>query len=443
MGLGNFGGGEDAARFAVAAGGRVLATDLAPAEKLQNALSALEGLPIEYRLGEHRMEDFTTADVVIVNPAVPLDNVYVQAARRAGALISSQVELFFQFCPAPIVGITGSNGKSTTTSLTAHLLTAGVGQAGFAYKNVYLSGNIGNRPLLGILDQITAYDLVVLELSSFQLEQLARIQKAPFAAVITNLTPNHLDRHGTFEAYRSAKENIFRYQPLDRSRPCLSAFNGEDAVCAGWYEKYRGQEGRRAVVFNADDVPATLAEVFVCPGRANRSNLAAALAVARHFGIDERRIFHAVKSFEPLPHRLQFVAHKRGAKWYDDSKATTPVSTIAALTGIEEPKILIAGGYDKGIDFSELGRCIAQRCKAVVLIGATADKIEAAIRSCGESGVAIFRASTLPEAVQQCAALAQPGDMVLLSPACASYDMFVNYVQRAEVFKQSVLALGD
>ena len=443
MGLGSFGGGEDSAMFCAKAGAKVLVTDLAGADKLAKTLELLEGLAIEYRLGEHRDEDFTSADIVIVNPAVPPGNRFVQAAQDSGVLVTSQVELFFEMCPAPIVGITGANGKSTTTSLTAHLLTAGIGQAGIGYKKVWLSGNIGNRPLLGVLDEVTASDLVVLELSSFQLELLGRIKKAPVASVITNLTPNHLDRHGTFEAYCEAKRGIFEFQPMDVKRPCLSVFNGEDEITRQWFEHYKNQAGRKAMLFNADDVPAALAERFVCPGRANRSNLAAALAVATHFGVSQERIAEAVATFRPLDNRLQLIGQKRGVRYYDDSKATTPVSTMAALNGIDEPKILIAGGYDKGIDFSELGSCIARRAKAVVLIGQTAPKIEKAIVDAGPSSVVIQHAATMPEAVSVCNSLAVPGDVVLMSPACASYDMFVNYVQRAKVFAEAVAALPD
>ncbi len=438
MGLGSFGGGADSALFAARAGARTRVTDMAPPEKLAAAMEPLKGLPVDYRLGEHREEDFRTADIVVVNPAVRPDNPFVLLAQKSKALVTSQVELFFQMCPAPIVAITGANGKSTTTSLTAHLLQAGIGQSGIAYKKVLLSGNIGNRPLLGLLDELAANHLVVLELSSFQLEQLARIQKAPYASVITNLTPNHIDRHGTFEAYCRAKETIFKYQPLDVQHPCLSVFNAEDPITRAWFSKYHTQPGRKALAFSADDVPDHLLKDFRCPGRANRSNLAAALAVASHFEVAPARIAEAVKTFLPLDNRLQRIAEKRGVRWYDDSKATTPVSTLAALEGIDEPKILIAGGYDKGIDFSELGKCIARRAKAVVLIGQTAPKIEQAVRAAGDSTVIIRHAASMPEAVKVCDELAVPGDVVLMSPACASYDMFVNYVQRAQVFIESV-----
>ncbi|HDS83709.1 MAG TPA: UDP-N-acetylmuramoyl-L-alanine--D-glutamate ligase [Phycisphaerales bacterium] len=441
MGLGRFGGGADSAAFAARSGARVLVTDLAGPDKLAEALEPMAGLSIEYRLGEHREHDFTAADVVIVNPAVPPDNPLIQVARQHRALITSQVELFFQMCPAPIVGVTGANGKSTTASLTAHLLAAAAGQRDVNYRNVYLSGNIGHRPLLGLLDELTEEDLVVLEISSFQLEQLARIQKGPYAAVITNLTPNHLDRHGTFETYCRVKETLFKYQPLNVQRPCLSVFNAEDTITGAWYTKYHDQPGRTCLAFSADDVPERLLTAFQCPGRANRSNLAAALAVASHFRIAPDRIAAAVTTFSPLDSRLQLVAEKNGVRWYDDSKATTPVSTLAALNGIDEPKILIAGGYDKGIDFSELGKCIAARVKAVVLIGQTAPKIEQAVRAAGPSKVVIRRAETMGRAVTICNELARSGDVVLLSPACASYDMFTNYIQRAQAFIDAVNAL--
>jgi UDP-N-acetylmuramoylalanine--D-glutamate ligase len=440
MGLGRFGGGLDSVIFAVNAGAKVLATDLAKPEELSKTLKQLEGLAVEYRLGEHRTEDFTTADVIIANPAVPPENRFLAAAHKAGVTITSQVELFFQLCPAPIIGITGSNGKSTTTSLIYHLLSAGAGQKQkIAYNTVWLSGNIGDRPLLGMLDQIRPDDLVILELSSFQLEQLGRIAAAPQVAVITNLTPNHLDRHGTFEAYCAAKELLFSNQKCSPDNPCVSIFNTEDPVSRGWYEKYKSCPGRISAVFNPDDVPADIAKAFTLVGRANRANLAAALKIAGHFGVAKDRIIAAVATFQSLPDRLQFVAETNGIRWYNDSKATTPISTIAALEGIEEPKILIAGGYDKHLPFDELGKVIARRVKAVVLLGQTAQKIQSAIQNAGGTNVILQHADSMPQAVKLCRKLAIPGDVVLMSPACASWDMFENYQQRARIFTESVI----
>jgi UDP-N-acetylmuramoylalanine--D-glutamate ligase len=440
MGLGRFGGGEDSAVFAVKSGASVLVTDLARPDQLSKTLKQLEGLAIEYRLGEHRIEDFTSAEIVIVNPAVPPGNQFLDAAVNAGAVLTSQAELFFQLCQAPIVGITGSNGKSTTTSLIDHLLTAGQGQKqAIPYRKVWLSGNIGDRPFLGMLEQIQTQDIVVLELSSFQLEQLSRTGIAPYVSVITNLTPNHLDRHGTFESYCAAKEFIFSNQTLNPDKPCISIFNAEDAVALSWYEKYKSQQGRKSQLFSSDNLSSDYLEVFPLIGRANRSNLAAALNVIEHFGVAKDRILNAIKTFQSLPDRLEQVARMNDICWYNDSKSTTPVSTIAALEGIEEPKILIAGGYDKHIPFDELGKVIARRVKAVVLIGQTAEKIQNAIQNVDRGNVIIRHADSLPQAVEICRQLAIPGDVVLMSPACASWDMFENYQQRAKIFTESVL----
>lgn len=221
MGLGRFGGGIDVARFAHGAGAKVVVTDLASAEQLSDSLSRLKNLDgIEFHLGSHAPADFEQADIIVANPAVPGDNKFLQIARTAGRFVTSQISIFFELCPARIIGITGANGKSTTAALTAHLLENAINERrATSDEHVWLSGNIGNQPLLTTIDQIGPDDLVVLELSSFQLEQLAEIQKAPKVALLTNLTPNHLDRHGTFANYCAAKENIFRFQHLDAVAP--------------------------------------------------------------------------------------------------------------------------------------------------------------------------------------------------------------------------------
>lgn len=430
MGLGRFGGGVDSALFAAKRGAAVLVTDLAAEAELADSMEALRDVEITYRLGVHCDYDFAAADILIVNPAVPPDNRYVRIAQQAGALVTSQMELFFQCCPAPIIGITGANGKSTTTALTAHLLAAG-------RRKVWLGGNIGHQPLLDIVDQIAKDDLVVLEISNFQLEQLARIQAAPQIGLITNLTANHIDRHGTFEEYCRVKEGIFKYQ----KNGTVSIFNAEDAITHAWYQKYLNDPNRSCLAFSADDVPDTFAKIYQLPGRANRSNLAAALAIVSCFDIDPSTVAQAIASFGGLPNRCQFIAEINGVRWYDDSKATTPVSTMAALNGIDEPKILIAGGYDKKISFAELGTCIAGRAKAAVLIGQTASKIAGAIQSSSRTNCVVKYADSMEQAVQISNALAVPGDVVLMSPACASYDMFKNYICRSEAFVQAVKLL--
>jgi len=345
-------------------------------------------------------------------------------------------------CPAEIVGITGANGKSTTTSLCAHLLSAGIGQEGFGYDNVWLGGNIGNMPLLGILNSISENDLVVLEISSFQLEHLAEIGKAPTVSLMTNLTANHLDRHGTFEAYCAAKENIFKLQQLDEGHPAVSIFNGEDEVSLRWYEKYKEDNRRVCLKYSASDVNDELAEGFKLAGRANLSNLAAAMTVAKHFSVEENRLKEAIASFKSLPHRLEFVAEIKGVKWYNDSIATTAESTIVALDAFSESKILIAGGYNKNLSFNKLGEKIAEKAKAVILIGQTAEMIEKAIKIIPHANVPIKIVSSLDDAVAYADKLSEKGDVVLLSPACASYDMFENFAQRGEIFCSLVRSLA-
>ncbi|GAI89668.1 unnamed protein product, partial [marine sediment metagenome] len=218
MGLGRFGGGVDAAEFAVKAGAKVVVTDLAQPQQLADSVDRLKKFAdIEFHLGGHKESDFEWADVIIVNPAVPDDNRFLKIACRHNKFITSQVNIFFQLCPATIIGVTGTNGKSTTAALLAHLLRS--------HEKVWLGGNIGHQPLLAVIDRIGPADMVVLELSSFQTKQLAQIQKGPEVSVLTNLTPNHLDRHGSFADYCAAKENIFRFQKCDVNRPAVSIFN--------------------------------------------------------------------------------------------------------------------------------------------------------------------------------------------------------------------------
>jgi UDP-N-acetylmuramoylalanine--D-glutamate ligase len=463
MGLGRFGGGVDAAQFAHRAGAKVIVTDLASAEQLDGSIRQLQSLAgIEFHLGSHEPADFERADIVIANPAVPNDNEFLQIARRAGKCVTSQIGLFFELCPAQIIGITGANGKSTTTALTAHVLEKARRDLRHKkYEKVWLSGNIGNQPLLTVLNQIEADDLVILELSSFQVEQLAQIQKAPNVALLTNLTPNHLDRYETFANYCAAKENIFKFQKPGENCPAVSIFNAQDEVAAGWLAKYSKEAGRICIKFSSDDVSQEIRSVFRLPGRANLSNLAAAMAIARHFGVDDEQVISCLPEFKALPHRLELIAEIAGVSWYNDSKATTPQSAITALEAFDRPVILIAGGYDKHLPFDEFGQEIAEKAKAAILIGQTAPKIAEAIKAANmslrgakrqanlkrrgtshdEGGTKIEIANSLAEAVGLADRLAAPGDVVLLSPACASYDMFENYEQRGREFATLVRTL--
>jgi len=454
MGLGRFGGGVDAAKFAAEAGAKLIVTDLASSEQLAESVRQLDGIPaIEYHLGAHDPKDFERADIVIANPAVAWENEFLEIARRHNSLVTTQINIFFELCPATIIGITGANGKSTTAALTAHLLRAAADTSlntDTKYENIWLSGNIGNEPLLTLLDRISPNDIVVLELSSFQTEQLELLRKAPKVALLTNLTPNHLDRHGTFEAYCAAKENIFKLQELNENDPAVSIFNAEDPIACQWFEKYKSDAGRLCIRFSADDVSADIRQQFPLPGRANLSNLAAALAVAGLFDIDDQTMQSCLSQFKALTHRLEFIAEINGVRWYNDSIATTPQSAIAALDAFEEPKIIIAGGYDKNIGFEELGRAIGRDAKAAILLGQTAGKIAAAIEDglatenteLTEKKVEVQIADSLAKAVESANHLAIKGDVVLLSPACASYDMFDNFQQRGREFVELVRQTG-
>ncbi len=453
MGLGRFGGGADVVSFLCRAGAKVTVTDLSAPERLADSMSRLEELAgVEYRLDSHNRDDFERTDVLVVNPAVKPNNEYVQIARSAGALVTSQIEIFFELCPARIIGITGANGKSTTAALTAHLLRGRYQQPATghesrvtSHESVWLSGNIGNEPLLTILDEIKGGDLVVLELSSFQIEQLAPTNKVPHVALLTNLTPNHLDRYGTFEAYCRSKEPLFQYQKLDERNPAVSIFNAEDEIGCEWFDRYSRERGRSCMKFSADELSGGIRSRFALPGKANLSNLAAAVCIAGYFGVDEGHISDCLPSFKALPHRLEPVGETEGVRWYNDSKATTPLSAIAALEAFEQPVIIIAGGYDKGISFDELGKRIAQRARAAVLIGQTAEKIAGAIEKKlatkdTERVIKVEVVGSLNDAVDSAGKLAVRGDVVLLSPACASYDMFDNFEQRGQEFAELVRA---
>ncbi|MDK1030400.1 MAG: UDP-N-acetylmuramoyl-L-alanine--D-glutamate ligase [Planctomycetia bacterium] len=447
MGLGKFGGGIGAARYLAQRGAEVTVTDLKGRDALADSIARLGSLRLTLHLGEHRPEDFTGADVVVVSPAVPKDSKYLALARDAGAAITAEMNLFFLACPAPIAGITGTSGKSTTTALLGAMLSR--------CRTTLVGGNIGVS-LLPEADQITPEHIVVLELSSFQLEDLAEIRRSPELAVVTNISENHIDRHKTMEAYISAKKNILRFQEPEAT----AVLNWDDAEVRSWRPEARGQ-----VVFYSRD--ASLEEgVFLeanrmvfrfggrmeeieMPGKLplfgkhNLSNILAAAAGAYLLGVPPEDIIAAVASFEALPHRLQTVAKVGGVLWVNDSKATTPAAAIVAMEAFKEPIVLIAGGYDKKVDLAPLADAIRRRTRAVVLMGRTAEKLEGLIVDARGSAAApeVVRVGSLHEAVAECDRIARPGDVVLLSTAHASWDMFENYEQRGDMFAEEVKQL--
>jgi UDP-N-acetylmuramoylalanine--D-glutamate ligase len=470
MGLGAFGGGEGVVRFLSDRGARITLTDLKTEAELAATLARLEDCPIEARhFGGHLEDDFRNADLVIVNPAVPPSNPWLQIARNAGVELSSEMNLFIEHNPASLVAVTGSIGKSTTTALLERMLA----QSGL---KTWLGGNIG-RSLLPEVERIGPGDFVVLELSSFQLAGLDRLRFRPDVAVVTNLRPNHLDWHRDIHDYRWAKQTVLRWQQpddvavLNADDPDVSRWTTRGAV--HWFGTHQlGAElpdedlGDDDFEFDAplpsDAEPARdgcfvhertlvtprfsidLQDGFTLPGRHHALNAAAAATAALAVGAGEPAIRAALGAFRGLPHRLQPLGTFHGRQFFDDSKATTPEAAIAALESFEQPIVLIAGGYDKHVDLAPFAEVIARRAKAVVLMGQTAGEIERRLLDLLQSGQARLKqdrlktAASFEDACIQAFAQSSPGDVVLLSPGCASYGWFNNYVERGLAFADAV-----
>ena len=445
MGLGLFGGGVGVTRFLARQGARVTVTDLRAPAELADSVAQLAGLDVRCVLGEHRPEDFTHADLVVVNPAVPKSSPFLALAREHHVPLCAEMNLFFERCPARTIGVTGSNGKSTTTAMLGEILR-------HTPSRVWVGGNIG-RCLIEQVAQIQPGDWVVLELSSFQLEDLGAQGLSPHVALVTNISPNHLDRHGTMAAYVEAKQQIVRHQRTD-DRVVLNldddhvrVWDAHTDADPWWFSHTaHGRHGTfeqdaQLVVRDRGGVRRldVLSRLLV-PGRHNRTNALAAAAAAASVGVADRAIAEGLASFTGLPHRLEAVAQRAGVRFYNDSIATTPASVMVALQAFAEPVILIAGGYDKKVDLSELARHIAEQTKAVVLIGQTGPALAEWIGQAPAPPL-VRSAATMDEAVGLAADLAEPGDVVLLSPGCASYDMFRNFEDRAARFVDAVARL--
>ena len=431
MGLGRFGGGAGAARFAVRQGADVLVTDTASADQLACGRTQLAGLPIEYRLGEHKVDDFKSADLIIVNPAVNRQkNRFLQAAAQAGVPTTSEIRLLVQCLPvrARTVGVTGTAGKSTVTAMISYVLSHEVGK-----DHVHVGGNLGGS-LLNALDQIHDDDWVVLELSSFMLEGLAEDCWSPHIAVLTNFSPNHLDRHGTLDAYRSAKQGIFDHQ----GEADYAIMRGTDRA-----QFQLVQYGRPDSAILFEPTPdAYLKVALTVPGCHNRMNAVLACGAVRCAGVAWARAERLLSSFSGLPHRLQFVCTHGQVRYYNDSKSTTPESAHLALASFKSGIVhAILGGYDKGSDLVPLAGMAAQHCRAVYTIGATGQTIAAAcVHASG--GAEVLSCQTLQRAMAQMAGRLRRGDVVLLSPGCASWDQFDHYEQRGTAFIDAVRAHG-
>jgi len=427
------------ALFCAARGARVTATDSRTEDQIGEAIAKLKDAGVTLELGCHREKTFLDQDLIIPSPGVPADEAHLQAARAKGISIWSEIELSYRFMKGRLIGITGSNGKTTTTSLVEHILkTTGM--------QTILAGNIGT-PLIGCVDTMKDDTCTVVELSSFQLELIDTFR--PNIGVFLNLTPDHLDRHHTLEAYGAAKARLFENQtgedaailnaddvatmPYAPSLPRVYWFSRKQRVAQGAY--VRGEE----IVFRQDGAEETLLKLEDIPlaGAHNVENVLAAAAAARLAGAPSAAIAKGVRSFAGVEHRLEFVAEIAGVRYYNDSKATNVDATLKALDAFPGRILIILGGKDKGSDYTALQKPLREKAILALLIGAAAEKIEKQIAG----SVALERAETLERAVETASHAAQRGDVVLLAPACASFDQFQNYEHRGRAFKDLVKQL--
>lgn len=452
FGLGVHGGGVGVAKWLVKQGARVTVTDLKHAEELQPALDALRGLPIEYVLGEHRAQDFLNADLIVRNPAVPRESKWLALAREHNIPVEMEMSLFVERLPrgaAQVIGITGTKGKTTTTLMTGAMLQR-------ANPKTVVAGNL-RVSALELLDQIDVDTPVVLELSSWQLEAFAPHQISPHLAAITNIFPDHLNRYRDLDDYAQAKHIILRYQQpndfvvLNFDNRILTrlprAFGRvvwtsatrplkEGAYRDGDWLVWRWEGAMHNIV--------RVSELRVL-GEHNIANALVASALALVWGATPVHVAEALREFSGVPHRQELVRELDGVRYINDTTATAPAATLAALETFAPTArgiVLIAGGADKSLDFTELARAIAQRVRAVILLeGSATDKVARAIEQAGGAALIVGRFDDFARAVHRAREIARAGEIVLLSPACASFGMFTNEFERGEQFREIVRRL--
>ena len=437
VGLGK--SGVASALFLKEHGARVTVSDTKSGDELRNEIPVLLDHGITVETGGHGERTFRGQDLIVVSPGVPVDAAPLVQARNLGEPVIGEIELAAQFLPGPIVAITGSNGKTTTTALTGEILAAGG-------RPTLVGGNIGT-PAISLAPRASRDTVVVLEISSFQLETIQDFR--PKIAVVLNVTPDHLDRHRTFEIYVDAKARIFENQ----TGTDFAVLNADDPTCVAmasrtraevfWFSRQkeveRGawvREGNVVFRDGSGQREIMLASEIPLKGAHNLENVLAAVSAGALMGCTPDRIRQAVCNFKAVEHRLEFVATIRGVDYYNDSKATNVDATIKALESFPANIHLILGGKDKGSDYGVLNPLLKQRVKRVYTIGAAAQKIESKIK-----GVEVVHAETLENAVRQANAIAQEGDIVLLAPACASFDQFKSYEHRGKLFKEIVKGL--
>jgi UDP-N-acetylmuramoylalanine--D-glutamate ligase len=436
------------ARFLVQAGATVTVSDLRSREELADQLAELQGLPVHYVLGEHPSSLLGKADLLCLSGGVPVDAPIVVEAQEREIPLSNDAQLFLERCPAPVIGITGSAGKTTTTALVGEMCRAASGRT-------WVGGNIGN-PLIADLDQIRPDDRVVMELSSFQLEIMTT---SPHVAAVLNITPNHLDRHKTMAAYISAKRNIVSHQQSEdlallgyddanaRSLALETAaqllwFSGGAEVDEGAFrtngELTLRQGGKDRIICKTANVRLR--------GRHNLLNVLAASALASVVGVPLETIREVAATFTGVEHRLELVRELNGVSWYDDSMATAPERSLAALRSFEEPIVLLAGGRDKKLPWNEFAGETVRRVRRLITFGEAGPMIARVVERAKEQGSkleGVTQVETMDEAVAVAAQLAHPGDVVLLSPGGTSFDAFRDFAERGDRFKELVNQLSN
>ena len=449
VGLGRGRTASGLARFLVSCGASVTITDALPRDRLGEGIARLGDTPVQLVLGPSS-DDAALADpnyVFVINGVRPRSATILRALQRHIPVLT-EIGLFFRLCPATIVGVTGTKGKTTTTTMIGRILTRG-------NRRVVVGGNIG-RAIIQELDTLTKDDIVVLELSSFQLETLAR---SPHVAVVTNIGEDHLDHHGTRENYIAAKRNIVAWQGahdvavLNLDDPTtLAIHTGVPSLVRGFsltlqprHGGFLDADGRLVLTDGDRRTPILAASELRVPGRHNVANALAAAIVGGVFDIAPDVIGEELRSFEGVSRRLETVAEQNGVLWVNDSASTTPDATIKAIDAFDRRAVVILGGVGKGADFSELARVVSRRARAAVLIGKAADEIAGALDAAGatRAGFSVERAPTLEHAVAAARRLAQPGDVVLLSPACASFDMFASADERGDRFTALVRSFTE
>jgi UDP-N-acetylmuramoylalanine--D-glutamate ligase len=439
VGLGR--SGVASAFFLQEQGAKVAVSDTKTEAQLQHEVAQLLDRGISIEAGRHGERTFRDQDLIVVSPGVPPDQPQLQHARTLGIPVIGEVELAFRFLQGKVLAITGSNGKTTTTTLVGEILSK-------AGKKTLVGGNIGT-PVISLVGKASPESLVVLEISSFQLETIEQFR--PWIAAILNITPDHLDRHHTFEAYVAAKARIFENQTsgdfgvLNADDPACVALNGNVKAGLYWFSRkqpveqgafLKGEEiifrqnGKEQAVLSRSDIPLK--------GLHNLENVLAAVTMTMLAGCNPQEIKGAVSEFRAVEHRLELVNSVNGVTFYNDSKATNVDATIKALESFPGNIQIILGGKDKGSDYTVLVPLLRERAKAAYLIGAAAEKIRSQI----QGSTKIVSAGTLERAVHQAFEAAKPGDIVLLAPACASFDQFENYEQRGRIFKEIVHGLA-